>query len=1170
MAKPLDPALLPHLLPARRPLALGLVAGAAGGLLAVAQAFAVGHLIVRLVTGLGADGWAADLRGPALALAVVVVLRAAASYVVDVTGARAAAVVSSTLRRRLLEAAARTEPTALSRHRTGELTALATRGTAAVEPYLTRYLPSLVLAAVLPAATVATIFWLDWLSGLIVLITLPLVPVFAILIGLNTQDRADRQWRQLSALSGHFLDVVRGLPTLVAHRRAGAQSRSIRSITDRYRRATLDTLKIAFASSAALELIATLSVALVAVAVGLRLAASGLDFETALIVLLLAPEAYWPLRRVGAEFHAAAEGTATFQAATEVLDAAPPADDAGAALTGPVLLAARGLTFTYPGRERPALDSLDLTLPRTGLVAVAGPSGGGKSTLLALLAGELRPSRGEILVDGRDLARIPGAAWRATLATAPQRPWLTAGTIAENLRVGRPGADDSALWAALASVDLDEVVAALPAGLSTPLGEDGAGLSAGQRARLGLARVVLADRPVVLLDEPSAHLDDATEAVLMRTLVTLAEHALVVVVAHRPAVLEVADQVVRVEPAAARTAGELPAGPAAASCAAPDGTPVTGTSTGTASPARNGVRSADALPETVPSRFGLRTGTALGALSVASGVALTATAAWLITRASEHPPVLMLMIAIVGVRTFGIARPVLRYAERLVSHDAALRLLAERRAQVYDALVPLVPGRLGLRRGDLLASVVDDVDALVDEQLRVRQPRWTALLVSLLAVGLATWAHPVGGAVVALTCLVAAGGHLVAMRGVRRAEPRFVRARGEVATRVEGVLHSVRQLELWQATAAALDRVDAAGAALGAAGTRSAAATARARALVAVACGTAPLVMAGLLAGALRDAQLSPAMAALLVMLPLALVDVFTPLADAGAVAVRTRAAAERLDRLTDQVPAVQVDPEPLPFPDVDHPAGALDRVGAGWGESDVVTDLSLDLEPGRRVGLVGPSGTGKSTVAALLLRFLDPTAGEVRWEGVAARRLSPDDVRARVGLVDDDPYVFGTTVAENVRLARPSADDAEVRAALGRAHLGDWVDSLPEGMATMVGDGHAHVSGGERARLALARAILADQPVLVLDEPTAHLDADTARAVTEELLEHSHRTVLWITHGTIGLDAMDTVVTLRGPSAARLRPRSPRGRSSGGDGAPCSPSAPRPGVPSAGAGRSR
>ncbi len=319
--KPLDPRLLPHLTPARLPLAGVVAASTASGLLLVLQAFAVARLITALFAGPSDGSWDAAVDAGVL-LGLVTVGRAVTSWLVDVLSARASAQVTATLRHRLLTAALSLGPYGLSRRRSGEVALLATRGVAAIDPYLTRYLPALVVAAVLPALTVLAIATQDLLSAGIVVATLPLVPVFAVLVGLSTRDRADRQWRTLASLSGHFVDVMRGLPTLVAYRRAKAQSASIRSVTDRYRRATNETLKLAFASSAVLELVATISVALVAVTVGLRLSNGSLELGTALVVLLLAPEAYWPLRRVGAEFHAAAEGTATFEAADEILRSA--------------------------------------------------------------------------------------------------------------------------------------------------------------------------------------------------------------------------------------------------------------------------------------------------------------------------------------------------------------------------------------------------------------------------------------------------------------------------------------------------------------------------------------------------------------------------------------------------------------------------------------------------------------------------------------------------------------------------------------------------------------------------------------------------------------------------------------------------------------------------------
>ena len=1081
--KPVDPRVLPHLRPARWALA-GVVAGStAGGLLLVAQAFALARLVTAAVGG-------EDLTGPGAWVLATFAARAATGWLTDRAAARAAGQVGTALRGRLTEAAL-----ALgggpSRHRTGELTVLLTRGVAAVEPYLTRYLPALVVAVVLPPATLLAMAWVDWPAALTAAVTLPLIPVFAVLVGLATRDRADRQWRLLSSLSGHFVDLVRGLPTLVAYNRAALQGDRIRVVTARYRDATLATLKVAFASSAVLELVATLSVALVAVLVGLRLATGGLDLETALVVLLLAPEAYWPLRRVGAEFHAAAEGTATFEAADALLREAPVAvpRDGDA-------MAVEDLVVRYPDRDVPALDGVSATFPSRGLTAVTGPSGCGKSTLLAVLLGRLSPTAGTVTTPAADRN-----AW------VPQRPWLMPASVRDNVRLGRPDATDAEVWAALEQVRLAHHVATLPGGLDTVLAEDGASFSAGERARLALARVVVSDRPWVLLDEPTAHLDEETEQVVAETLVRLAVDRAVVVVAHRPSLVALADHVVALPapaPAPAPEHGPIATRPSAA-------TPVS-------TPAIKGSPEPAASP-----RRRLALATLLGALAAASGVALTATAGWLIVRAAEQPPVLMLILAIVGVRTFGIARPVLRYAERLVGHAAALRMLAEERARVYDDLVPLVPGRLGPHRGDLLARVVDDVDAVLDEQLRVRLPVLTSALVVAGATVFTALVSPVAVLPVLGSALVGGAAALgLSWWTARRAEAAFVRERGALSALVGSVLDGAPDLVAWQAAGRAADAVRAVAARLARAAGRAAGGAALGRAVATLAAGVGVVAVLHVAAG-----TTSGPMLALLGLLPLALLDVLLPLADAGQLAVRTRAARERLAALACTEPAVTDPAEPVaagPGRDL-----AVERVHAGWGEEAVLRDVDLGLPAGSRVAVVGPSGSGKSTLVAVLLRFLDPQCGSVALDGRRLDRLALSDVRARIGLVDDDPHVFASTLRENLRLARPGADDAELLAALDRARLTPWVAQLPEGLDTFLGDGHADVSGGERARIGVARALLGDRRVLVLDEPTAHLDSGTAEALAADVLGTSAdgRSVVWVTHGRAGLDRVDRVLRL-------------------------------------------
>ena len=1081
--KPVDPRVLPHLRPARWALA-GVVAGStAGGLLLVAQAFALARLVTAAVGG-------EDLTGPGAWVLATFAARAATGWLTDRAAARAAGQVGTALRGRLTEAAL-----ALgggpSRHRTGELTVLLTRGVAAVEPYLTRYLPALVVAVVLPPATLLAMAWVDWPAALTAAVTLPLIPVFAVLVGLATRDRADRQWRLLSSLSGHFVDLVRGLPTLVAYNRAALQGDRIRVVTARYRDATLATLKVAFASSAVLELVATLSVALVAVLVGLRLATGGLDLETALVVLLLAPEAYWPLRRVGAEFHAAAEGTATFEAADALLREAPVAvpRDGDA-------MAVEDLVVRYPDRDVPALDGVSATFPSRGLTAVTGPSGCGKSTLLAVLLGRLSPTAGTVTTPAAD-----------RIAWVPQRPWLMPASVRDNVRLGRPDATDAEVWAALEQVRLAHHVATLPGGLDTVLAEDGASFSAGERARLALARVVVSDRPWVLLDEPTAHLDEETEQVVAETLVRLAVDRAVVVVAHRPSLVALADHVVAL--------------PAPAPAPAPEHGPIA-TRPSAAIPVSTPAIKGSPEPAASP-RPRLALATLLGALAAASGVALTATAGWLIVRAAEQPPVLMLILAIVGVRTFGIARPVLRYAERLVGHAAALRMLAEERARVYDDLVPLVPGRLGPHRGDLLARVVDDVDAVLDEQLRVRLPVLTSALVVAGATVFTALVSPVAVLPVLGSALVGGAAALgLSWWTARRAEAAFVRERGALSALVGSVLDGAPDLVAWQAAGRAADAVRAVAVRLARAAGRAAGGAALGRAVATLAAGVGVVAVLHVAAG-----TTSGPMLALLGLLPLALLDVLLPLADAGQLAVRTRAARERLAALACTEPAVTDPAEPVaagPGRDL-----AVERVHAGWGEETVLRDVDLGLPAGSRVAVVGPSGSGKSTLVALLLRFLDPQRGSVALDGRRLDRLALSDVRARIGLVDDDPHVFASTLRENLRLARPGADDAELLAALDRARLTPWVAQLPEGLDTFLGDGHADVSGGERARIGVARALLGDRRVLVLDEPTAHLDSGTAEALAADVLGTSAdgRSVVWVTHGRAGLDRVDRVLRL-------------------------------------------
>ncbi|CAL9506769.1 thiol reductant ABC exporter subunit CydD [Streptomyces sp. enrichment culture] len=1125
--KPIDPRLLRYARATRRFLAAVVALGALGAGLVIAQAM----LIAEVVVGAFQHGLAvSELSTPLLLLVAVAVGRALVGWLTELAAHRASAAVKSELRGRLLERATRLGPGWLSGQRTGSLVALATRGVDALDDYFSRYLPQLGLAVVVPVAVLARIVTEDWVSAAIIVGTLPLIPVFMMLIGWATQSRMDRQWRLLSRLSGHFLDVVAGLPTLKVFGRAKAQAESIRRITGEYRRATMRTLRIAFISSFALELLATISVALVAVTIGFRLVHGEMDLYIGLVILILAPEAYLPLRQVGAQYHAAAEGLAAAEEIFEVLETPVPASGSRAVPEG--ALAFEGVTVRYPGRSGDAVSGVTFRVERGETVALVGPSGAGKSTLLGALLGFVTPAEGRVLAGGVDLAEADLDQWRSRIAWVPQRPHLYAGTIAENVRLARPGADDEAVRRALRDAGALEFVDALPEGAATVLGEDGAGLSAGQRQRLALARAFLADRPVLLLDEPTASLDGATEAEVVAAVRRLAAGRTVLLVVHRPALLQVADRVVRL--AEPETSGvSAAAAPGHAARSAEPGAADTTTAAPAASagaPASGGVLArVRALSGARRGRLGLAL--LLGSLALGSAVGLMATSGWLISRASQQPPVLYLMVAVTATRAFGIGRAVFRYAERLVSHDAVLRMLADTRVAVFRRLERLAPAGLRrTRRGDLLARLVTDVDALQDYWLRWLLPAGAAVVVSAASVGFTAWLLPEAGALLAAGLLAAGVGvPLLTAAVARRAEHRLAPARGVLATRVADLLTGTAELTVAGALPARTAEARDADRALTRIASRAATATALGDGLTALISGLT--VTAAALAGAQAVAagRLDGVSMAVVVLTPLAAFEAVLGLPLAAQYRQRVRRSAERVFEVLDAPDPVAEPERPRNAPASPFPVVVKGLTARHAGQDrDALAGLDLTLGEGRRIAVVGPSGSGKTTLAQVLLRFLDARTGSYTLAGVDAHALPGDDVRAFVGLCAQDAHLFDSSLRENLLLARKDAGEDDLRAVLGRARLLDWADSLPEGLDTLVGEHGARLSGGQRQRLALARALLADFPVLVLDEPAEHLDLPTADALTADLLAATEgRTTLLITHRLAGLEAVDEVLVL-------------------------------------------
>ncbi|WP_165922621.1 ATP-binding cassette domain-containing protein [Pseudonocardia endophytica] len=1302
---PVDPRLLRVASAVRGHLVVSVVCGAALTGLILLQAW----LIARVVAG-ATDGADLTTLAPLVALvAGVAVARAVLAYGSESAALASAARAKSQLRMRLVRHLA-SRPPDPDGPGAGELVTLATRGLDALDDYIARYLPQLVLAVIVPVAVLVVITDADWISGAVVAVTLPLIPLFMALVGMHTRSRTRRQWRMLARLGGHFLDVVQGLPTLLLFRRAAAVAEKVRETTDAHRRATMGTLRIAFLSAFVLEVLATLAVALVAVEVGLRLLSGNLDLGTALLVLILAPEAYLPLREVGARFHASMEGVAAARQVFDVLDGprssaadapdAPDAPDAGWSTVrpsrrtmiggsdriraedsldpdstadhpraaGPMIdgsarvgathgtdphptgdhataptseidgsarrravhgtdphrtgdhagttLDLDGLVVRHPGREDAALDDLSLHVAAGESVLVRGCSGAGKSTLLAVLLGFVEAEAGSVRADGADVRGLAPDAWRRRIAWVPQHPHLFAWSLADNIALGEPDAARSDIERAAGRAGLDAVAAALPDGYDTPLGENGTRLSSGERQRVALARAFLRDAPLVLLDEPTAHLDPDTAAAVRSSAAELLRGRTALVVAHDDGWGDLTGRTVELrdgqvanerhtcaagtEPHA-RTVRRALAGADAATEPGPSPDPANERDTRTdgaderhvraggvgsrtraelswttgAEPHGREVRAALA-PVLRPRSRQILAGALLGAAATACGAGLLSLAAWLIATAATQPPITAVAVAVVLTRALGVGRGVARYAERLVGHDAALRALADVRARVYARLAATGPVRR-LRTGDLVSRLVSDTESVQDVVVRGVVPVAAAAVAGSGAVILAGALFLPGGLLLAAGLVLAGVGvpALAAATG-RGPAARAARDRAGLSTALVDTLHGAPDLIAYGAMDRSVDAVADADARL----TRCARRDARVLGLGAGASAlVAGLTLAGALllgVGAVAGGTLGAIPMTVLVLTTLAAFEIVAPLPGLAARAGATRAGARRVasvlatparrataprpDRAVSvpnaATPATPSGGDPDPGDATHRPAGPgshdirtpdCRRTGRGGahavaptplptggdlrirgltvaypGGPPVLDALDLDLPAGARLALVGPSGAGKSTLAGVLFGFLEPgavRAGSVTLDGVELLGRDPDEVRAVVSGVPQDPHVFDSTVRENLRLARPDATDAELRDVLDRVGL----DRLH--LEELVGTHGRRLSGGMHRRVAVARALLADPAVLVLDEPTAHLDPDTRDAVLDDVLgATAGRSVLLITHDPACLDRVDAV----------------------------------------------
>ncbi len=994
-------------------------------LLAVVNAVALAAAAWGLSRALAAIVAGTPVGDHLAVFAAAVLVRALAGWASQTVAARAAVGAKEELRAHLLDAAVRNGPEWIDERHPAELTALATTGLDALDDYFTRFLPALVGAAVTVPIVGLVILVADWQSAVLILVTLPLIPLFAALIGRYTQGRVAAAADASARLAAHLLELLRALPVLTAFGRAAAQSAAVAAESERHRRATRATLRVAFLSAFALDLIATLSVALVAVDIGLRLLAADLGLGTALLVLILAPECYLPLRAAGAAYHASEDGLEAVRRVATIVGAEEHPVPKG---VRPDALRHQ-LDITGLRVRRRAGDAPDglTALVRPGTVSrLDAPSGAGKSTTFAVLLGFIPPTDGAVRVDGVDLADLDLAEWRRQVAWVPQRPRFTAATVLDELR--------------LAVSDSHEPTAAELVAVAGPLADREVDtLSSGERQRLALARALLRLRHgawLMLLDEPTAHLDRAAAVEVTAAIEAAAAAGAAVLLATHTGLQHAVPAPVEAEPAVVPLV-------------------------------RQALHGAAPLRRLVDRR--LLCGALLGALALGSAVALTGTAAWLISRAAGHPSIVVLTVAIIGVRAFGLAKGALRYAERLVSHDAAFRLAGRLRVRLWDALVRLGPARTAdLRRTDGVRRLVADVDTVRDLVPRVLTPPLVAVLVCAGAVAMQTVLLPGAGVALCVGLLVAGlAGPVLGLVAERRATLALADGRRSVAAGVLGLLDAAADLLATGAHRVRRAELAAADAELAQTARRQAWGAGVASGVAIAGLGGAALASTWLAIG-----RVNPVLVAVLALVPLALAETVDGLAPALRQLDPLRAAYGRV-----------IAPETVPVPQSSTVDGPVDLAGVSvsWpgAAAPTLRDVDLRVAAGTEVAVVGPSGAGKSTLLALLLGFLPPTGGVAR-------------LPRRVAWCPPEPFLAATTVRENLRLGDPTADDDTLRAALGVVALAHWE------LDTKLGPGGAGASGGEAQRLALARAVLRakDADLVLLDEPTAHLDEPTARRV--------------------------------------------------------------------------
>jgi ATP-binding cassette subfamily B protein len=1143
---------------------LGLLAAGFG----IARFALLGALLARVFTGAGFAMIALAATGVGLA----VLLRGLLDHTRTVIAHRTASRVQEDLRRRLYDKIAELGPAWFAGERTGGVMLSLVDGVEQLQTFFGQYLPQVCVAALTPLAIFAFIVWWDPPVATVMLIAALVTLVAPIAWNKVEGGRGRERHEAMKGFASEFLDAVQGLPTLKAFGQSTAYGRRL---AERARQLSDSTMRV-LSTSVLTRGITDCAVAIgaaAALALGVWRVANGLmTIEALLIVLMAGTEVFRPLRDLRAVLHqgmvgqSAAAGINALFAAEPLVPPWPTARPLEAAPLVPTI-AFEDVHFAYPGGRRPAHDGLSFAVAAGEKIGIVGPSGSGKSSIARLLLRLFDPQSGAVRVGGQDVRTLDPEALRRLIAVVHQDTYLFHGTVEENLRLGKPDATPAELEAAARDANAHEFIRQLPQGYRTVIGERGVNLSGGQRQRLAIARALLRDSPILILDEALSSVDAENEAVIQLGLDRLAEGRTTLVLAHRLSSVIGADRILvldhghivetgrhaelirrdgpyrRLMGAQAEERGDdiallldEPAARAAREDDAVDlGTDASAAVAAAAAQIGAGATLATLIGIIKPWRrvFAVVVASGIGRVAAFIGVGILGALA--VAAVKTGAPFAGLLIAL------ALAAPlagILHWLESWLAHDIAYRLLAELRVALYRKLDALAPAYLVRRRsGDLIALASQDIETIEYFFAHTVAPALVAILVpsTVLAV-LAVVAWPI--ALALLPFVLYAGLAPVVMRArIDRLGAGARDALGLLGAYVTETIQGLSDLVAFQAVdqrkagfmAAVRDYQRTRLTLLSDLSSQTA--------QLEIVTGLGGLAVAVVGAWLVAEQQLAATTLPLLILLGLASFLPISEIAQVSRQLADTIASTRRLYAVHHEEPAVRDGPLFPPAP-VGGSAIRFEDVGFAYpgARRPALEGVALDIPAGATVAIVGPSGAGKTTLASLLLRFWDPATGHILIDGVDLRDFELDHLRRRISLVSQDTYLFNDTLRANVALARPDADEAAIRRALDQAALADFVISLPEGLDTMVGERGVQLSGGQRQRVAIARAFLKNAPTLILDEATSHLDAVSeaqVRSALDTLMRD--RTTIVIAHRLSTVRNADLLVVLEQGRVAEI-----------------------------------